>query len=87
MPPARGDFDLVRGEALQLFFDHRFGEDGDDFPYDLFDDLPREREHRGDLRVVQAEVLQLGSELTIRGARRGSRRGGGGCRYGGREPG
>jgi hypothetical protein len=32
-------------------------------------------------------VLQLGSELTIRGARRGSRRGGGGCRYGGREPG
>lgn len=39
------------GEPCDLFFDHRLGEDGNDFPHDALHDVAREREHRVDLRL------------------------------------
>ena len=39
-------------QALELFFDDRFGQRGHDFPHYLLDHLPRQREHGLYLSVI-----------------------------------
>src|SRR3954452_22864019 len=50
---------LLRGEALDLFFDHGFGQNRNHLPDHLLDDVAREREHRGNLGFAEPEVRKL----------------------------